>query len=89
MNSAKPSLASSDVLHTIVVKKVEVILDHVKRRAERTTVLPLTGRTQEPPHLKSKQGKRGNKDLVILEKTRTNQFVKSSKLRQSRVMYDS
>lgn len=37
MNSVTPSLASSGVLPTILVKKAEVILEPVKRRAERTT----------------------------------------------------
>lgn len=37
MNSVTPSVASSGVLHTILVRKVEVVLEQVKRRAERTT----------------------------------------------------
>lgn len=35
----------------------------------------MTGRTQRLPHLKPKQSKRGNEDLVILEKTRRNQLI--------------
>lgn len=35
----------------------------------------MTGRTQRLPHLKPKQDKRDNEDLVILEKTGGNQVI--------------
>lgn len=37
LNSVTPSLVSSGVLHTILAEKVEVILEQVKSRAERST----------------------------------------------------
>lgn len=37
LNSVTPSLASTPGLHTVLVEKVQVVLEQVKKRAERTT----------------------------------------------------